>query len=226
MKRLALVLFAACGDTDPCADLAGTCVAVRVTSDIVDGVDQLELDLLYGSTHATLATQPDGGGIATLPLVTAIELDTTTPLRLGVVAAGKLGGNVLGTGAATVDVTPRVRVDLAIVLAEVTACTPGGFYCGGDKLAGDAQTLYECNGGGVPLARGVCEAGCVIEPGDDDACRAVGGPCVDGGFYCGGDKLDGDPRSLYRCVSGVGVDRQECASRCVVAPAGSDDYCE
>lgn len=226
MKRLALVLLVACGDADPCEGLAGTCVAVRVTSDVVDGVDQLELDLLYGDAHATLATQPDSGGVATLPLATAIELDTATALRLGIVAAGKLGGNVLGTGAATVEVVPGERADVAIVLAEVIPCTPGGFYCGGDKLAGDAQTLYECNGGGVPLARGVCTAGCLIQPADDDACRAVGGPCIDGGFYCGGDKLDGDPRSLYRCAGGVGVDRQECASRCVIAPAGSDDFCE
>ena len=73
--------------------------------------------------------------------------------------------------------------------------------------------------------RGVCTAGCVVRPADDDACRADGGTCIEGGFYCGGDKVEGDPQTRYTCAGGVGVDGVECADACVVAPPGEDDYC-
>jgi hypothetical protein len=57
----------------------------------------------------------------------------------------------------------------------------------------------------------------------DDACR--GGPlCQDGGNYCGGDKVDGDPKTLYVCMSGLGTKPRECPDGCVVRP-GSDDIC-
>jgi hypothetical protein len=92
-------------------------------------------------------------------------------------------------------------------------------------LAGDPQTLYQCNGGGVPLARGVCRHGCTVRPTQDDQCDGGPEPCKEGGFYCGGDKLAGDPQSLYRCSGGVGVDRMICADGCVVAAEGFDDDC-
>lgn len=50
--------------------------------------------------------------------------------------------------------------------------------------------------------------------------------CVDGGHYCGGDRLRGDPSLLYTCnASGVPLLRERCTAGCVVAPAGDDDYC-
>lgn len=170
MRLVALALLAACGDVDPCEELAGTCLALAVESDTVREVDLLELDLLYGPTHATIATGP-GTGVAALPLATAISLDVPEPVSLGIVAAGKLGGTVLGTGFATATIEPGARASLAIVLAPPDDCVAGSFYCGGDRLAGDPGTLYQCNGGGVPLARGVCELGCLVRPGDDDICR-------------------------------------------------------
>ena len=117
------------------------------------------------------------------------------------------------------------HVDLTLQLSSHGDCVAGAFYCGGDKLAGDASTLYECNGGGVPFARGKCLHGCVVAPTQDDACDAGPQACQDGGFYCGGDKLIGDPQSLYRCNAGAGVDRVECSDGCVIAPAGTDDHC-
>ena len=50
-----------------------------------------------------------------------------------------------------------------------------------------------------PTVRGVCTYGCILRPGLDDTCRGGGGICSVGGFYCGGDKLDGDPQTLYKC---------------------------
>jgi len=223
--RRALLLLAACGDADPCDDISGACITLHVDSTTVERIDQLELDVLYGDRHGTTATMPAGGGTVELPLATAIEVDNASTISVGIVAAGKLAGSVLGTGAATTTLDPDAHVALSIELAPIAECTAGGFYCGGDKLAGDPETLYQCNGGGVPLARGFCEYGCVIRPTLDDACIGGGGTCVEGGFYCGGNKLDGDPQSLYRCSGGAGVDRMACADGCVIAPAGTDDYC-
>ncbi|MDB4946644.1 MAG: hypothetical protein JWP97_6178 [Labilithrix sp.] len=51
-------------------------------------------------------------------------------------------------------------------------CTPGGFYCGGDKVTGDAKTLYKCTGPGAPVVAQKCALGCKVTPGQDDACAA------------------------------------------------------
>ena len=223
---LAILVLASCGaDDDPCAG-AATCVRIDVASATIATIDQLELDVLYGARHATTTTQAPGGRTTKLPLATAIVLDVdgTAEIAVGVVAAGKLGAGVLGTGAASVSVAPGAHAAIALELSPIEACDAGGFYCGGDRLAGDPQTLYQCNAGGVPIARGRCADGCVVRPTDDDACRASAGTCSDGGQYCGGDKLDGDPQSLYVCDHGVGTARVACADGCVVRP-GNDDVC-
>lgn len=231
--RVCLLAFAlaACGDTtDPCADVPGRCLAVRVetaSSHDIAEIDQLELDVLYDTFHGTTTTAPPGGGTVALPLATALTIDVASrdDVAVGVVAAGKLAGAVLGTGAASIALGPDEHATLTIALGAPQSCVAGSYYCGGDKIAGNPDTLYECNAGGVPLARGVCAFGCVIDPGDDDTCRGGGGACVEGGFYCGGDKLDGDPQTLYRCASGAGTSPQECPNACVVAPPGMDDFC-
>jgi hypothetical protein len=226
VRALALWLLVGCGgEHDPCGDVDGACVAVRVTSPTIEAIDQLELDVLYGDRHGTQATQPANGGTVALPLETSVALAITAETTVGIVAAGKLAGNVLVTGAATTSVRPDGRAAIELVLAPPADCVAGAFYCGGDKLAGDPQTLYQCNGGGVPLARGRCAFGCVVRPTEDDVCD--GGPmtCQEGGFYCGGNEVDGDPSTLYRCVAGAGTAPMRCADGCVIAPAGSDDHC-
>jgi hypothetical protein len=222
----ALLLAGCGGDADPCEAIDGTCLAVRVDSAEDAEIDQLELDLLYGGIHATTSTQADGGRVVSLPVVTAIELEVSAPdpLPVGVVAAGKRGGRVIGTGAASASVAAGERGSIEIRLDPPAECVAGGLYCGGDKLAGDPDTLYQCNAGGVPLARGACTAGCEVRPADDDVCRGDGGPCSEGGSYCGGDELDGDPQSLYRCEGGAGVDPVVCPDGCEVRP-GQDDAC-
>lgn len=228
MMRPALlaVLATACNDSpDPCADVIGSCIELAVTSSEVTRIDQLELDVVFGDRHGTTTTSA-GDGPVDLPLVTAIELDTSAgELGVGVVAAGKLGGTVLGVGAANTTVAAGGDARIRIELVPPRECVTGGHYCGGDVVAGDPMTLYQCNNGGVPLARGVCSSGCIVRPGDDDTCRGGGGVCVDGGHYCGGDKLDGDPQTLYRCAGGIGVDGVVCTDGCIVSPPGSDDRC-
>ena len=228
----ALAALAACGDPpDPCAGAAGTCLAITVTAGSLDGdrLDQLELDILYGGLHDTATTQ-EPSGAARLPVTTALRIDASAPGSgaappiAAVVVAAKLAGAVLGSGAASPELVPGAHVAVEIELAPPGPCQAGSFYCGGDKLAGDPGVLYLCTGGGVPTARGRCALECIVNTQNDDACRAVGGPCVEGGFYCGGDKLDGDPRSLYQCVGGVGKNRRDCANGCAIRP-GQDDAC-
>jgi hypothetical protein len=225
VRRAWLLVVVACGgDPAPCDGLE-TCIELRISSTTVSELDHLELDVLYGERHGTTTTTP-ASGVATLPLTTAIELELAgaAPLPVGVVAAGKLAGVTLGTGAAQTTLATGDHTMLAIVLAPPADCVAGGFYCGGDKLAGDPETLYQCNGGGVPLARGRCVFGCIIRPADDDVCRGGGGVCVEGSDYCGGDKVDGDPQKLYTCTGGVGTNPRECPNGCVIEP-GDDDRC-
>lgn len=225
IARVALLaLLVACADDDPC-DGAATCIRLDVQSATVSTIDQLELDLLYGAQHATVITQADGGQSIQLPLSTAVILDIDiTPTTVGIVAAGKLGATVQGTGAVSTTIASGAQTRLRLELAPIDACTAGALYCGGDRLAGDPSTLYQCNAGGVPLARGRCPGACVTRPSKDDVCAATGGTCVDGGTYCGGDKLDGDPQVLYRCTAGAGTNPRLCTNGCIVNP-GSDDRC-
>jgi hypothetical protein len=54
------------------------------------------------------------------------------------------------------------------------------------------------------------------------------GPGAKVGFYCGGDKVfHANKNTLYAC-NGPGPPTQatKCKAGCVVAPAGSDDYCK
>jgi hypothetical protein len=166
---ISALLLAGCGDDDPCAAIDTTCVALTVDSDTIAQIDQLELDVLWDDGHGTTTTTPGGGTVA-LPVSTAIAIDTADAATVSVVAAGKLSGGVLGTGAATTQLEAAEHGTLTIHLAPPEDCVAGSNYCGGDKLAGDPDVLYVCNAGGVPIAQERCPNGCTINPGDDDAC--------------------------------------------------------
>lgn len=167
----ALSALTACTDDDPCAG-ATTCIHVDVHSATVPAIDQLELDVVYGDLHATTTTQAGGGHTTHLPLATAVVLDLpgTDAIPVSIVAAGKLGATVLGAGAGSTTITPHHRATLDLELAPIEACTAGAFYCGGDKLAGDPQTLYVCTAG-AGTSPTVCANGCLIRPAATDVCR-------------------------------------------------------
>jgi hypothetical protein len=109
--------------------------------------------------------------------------------------------------------------------ADASACDPMGHYCGGDEVTGDTSTLYRCNASGPPTLLAHCTDGCLVRSGGVDVCKGSGG-CVAGGFYCGGDKVTGDPTALYKCTSGsTGTLVAQCATTCVWNN-GSDDACQ
>jgi hypothetical protein len=59
-----------------------------------------------------------------------------------------------------------------------------------------------------------------------DAARDAGS-CVPSGRYCGNDKVQGDPNTLYLCVADADARvLTRCEAGCVVAPPGTDDYCK
>lgn len=102
-----------------------------------------------------------------------------------------------------------------------SGCVIGGLYCGGDKLAGNANELYRCAANG-PVPVESCHHGCEVQSGKDDACG-----CVPSSFYCGGDTVIGDPSTLYECqADGVSTKiAKHCANGCKVQ-SGNDDTCK
>lgn len=102
-------------------------------------------------------------------------------------------------------------------------CVPGGFYCGGDKVTGNANTLHRCNADGKTAAVvRACKHGCSVNPGDDDSCR-----CSPGGAYCGEDQITGNVNTLYRCGSnGVSTSVIARCSRGCAVNSGRDDSCK
>jgi hypothetical protein len=100
-------------------------------------------------------------------------------------------------------------------------CVAGGLYCGGDKVTGDPDTLYRCNGDGSATRVFECSHGCAVRPGRNDTCR-----CFPNSYYCGGDMVVGDPDNLYRCSSsGIGFTLvKRCARGCAIH-TGANDAC-
>jgi hypothetical protein len=223
------VLAACAGDdgapADPCAGAAGTCVALHVTSTTIARVDALELDVSYADRTGTATTV----GAAGMPADTAIAIDLAPPFTIGVVVAGHLGDATLGTGFAGASIDGPTTLDV-VIEPPTDPCAAQGFYCGDDKVAGDPHTLYRCadTSGGMAYARGICAHGCTVAgAGHDDTCSGGAAACVAGSAYCGGDKIDGDPRTLYTCTSGnAGTVAQHCPGRCLVEPSPSPDRCE
>ena len=61
-----------------------------------------------------------------------------------------------------------------------SADATSGDYCGGDKVdGGDANTLYTCAGQGPAVVKQACANGCVVAPGQNDACAPPPEPDFD-----------------------------------------------
>jgi lysozyme len=90
--------------------------------------------------------------------------------------------------------------------------------------------LYECQNG-VPVMT-ACPLGCKTQPlGQDDVCVTPSPICQgsQAGAYCGNDMMSGaDANTLYQCpgANKAPTSSQVCPNGCVVAPAGSPDYCK
>lgn len=238
--RAALVvalLVAGCGGADPCDGIDGTCLAIHVDPSTVRELEQLDFDITFGADHGTATSRAATGRTITLPAATAIALGASTaaslPVRVKV--SGVLGGAIVGRAEVSVTLArgqhASARLQLGLAgdggvpdLAADGGCTPGALYCGGHALEGDPTTLYRCTTTG-PVIRGGCVAGCEVRPGRDDRCLGAGGPCFVTGQYCGGDKLAGDPQTLYRCDgSDMPPVIRICPNVCKIIP-GDDDMC-
>lgn len=105
--------------------------------------------------------------------------------------------------------------------APARGCTSGEVRCGGHRLAGDPGILYRCDDDGGSTQLSVCMYGCIVSASASDKC----GVCAAGSPYCGGDKIPGDPRTLYRCNGdGTTTVIEICPTSCVVRP-GQNDIC-
>jgi hypothetical protein len=105
-------------------------------------------------------------------------------------------------------------------------CPSGdGLYCGSNGVPGDRNTLYRCSGGSLSVVQ-TCANGCQRMPaGINDQCAAAGSCPYGNGLYCGGNRVSGDPNTLYYCSGGSLSVSQTCASGCQVMPPGVNDHC-
>jgi hypothetical protein len=139
------------------------------------------------------------------------------------------GGAVVATGG-VMSATGGVVVATGGVMSAkggASSCNMRGRYCGGDKVTGDPNTLYECTDGSSATIYERCSNGCSVNPqGYDDECNILGsGNCTKDGFYCGGDKVTGERHTLYVCISGSsGTQVEYCEHGCSVK-SGINDSC-
>lgn len=105
-----------------------------------------------------------------------------------------------------------------------------GYYCGGNGVTGDEQTLFRCSGG-TPSVSETCTGSCIAEAaGVDDHCGAASPDQPTGcdygdGYYCGGNGVNGDTNTLYSCWNGTPTVYEKCAKGCAAQDAYVDDYC-
>jgi hypothetical protein len=111
-------------------------------------------------------------------------------------------------------------------LSQPTACSPSGLYCGGHGVDGPLDVLYRCTNGRTGTVVAKCANGCIVRgTGGSDECNAPT-PCFAGGLYCGGDKVNGDPDTIYKCIDGGAPELiKRCDEGCSVRP-GKDDACK
>ena len=107
-------------------------------------------------------------------------------------------------------------------------CTHKGYYCG-DGLQKKSNNLYYCSGSGAEaVVSEKCAFTCLTEPsGRDDQC-AKNGSCaaVNTGYYCGGDKIGGNEKSLFYCKDSAPHGAVKCENGCKTAASGKDDHCK
>jgi hypothetical protein len=102
-----------------------------------------------------------------------------------------------------------------------TACQ-GALHC-------DADLLTRCRkhaDGLQTVAK--CANGCIVhQPEADDECSAPT-PCKPGALYCGGNKVNGVPTTLYTCGDGglTATPSALCPNGCAISVTGGNDRCK
>lgn len=108
------------------------------------------------------------------------------------------------------------------------AGVPDGTYCGDHSgLNRDPSVLYTCANGAIASSQS-CSSGCTTNAAVGyDSCYSPSCAGLNDGAYCGNDGIQGNPSTLFRCVSGSIVSATPCGSICTVyEPVGYDDACE
>lgn len=96
-----------------------------------------------------------------------------------------------------------------------------GLYCGGNHAPGAPNELYRCTDG-IPTLEETCAGECARYPdGQNDHCSCWLG----NGLYCGGNGVNGNADTLYRCSDGVVTEEQACSNGCEKKPNGFNDVC-
>lgn len=96
-----------------------------------------------------------------------------------------------------------------------------GLYCGGHHAPGAPNELYRCTDG-IPTLEETCAGECARYPdGMNDHCSCWLG----NGLYCGGNGVNGDANTLYRCTDGVVTVEETCSAGCEKKPNGFNDVC-
>ena len=127
-----------------------------------------------------------------------------------------------GTGETTPVETPDAGVTPPPPDAAGPICDLGnGLYCGGNHAPGAANELYRCTDGVATLEE-TCAGDCAKFPdGQNDRCSCALGD----GLYCGGNGVNGDVNTLYRCTGNVVTQEKTCANGCAPQPDGFNDKC-
>lgn len=122
LPALLPLLLCACsaGPPDPCADEAGACIALEVTSATINRIDTLRIGAFSATRLSASST-----GAALLPVLVAVLPPAGTDGQVALHVEGLLGGAVVGTGdgSATLSGSAHVR-------AQVALTAPGGPMCG------------------------------------------------------------------------------------------------
>ncbi|HEX3473663.1 MAG TPA: hypothetical protein VHT91_01415 [Kofleriaceae bacterium] len=222
-------LLAACTQADPPADPcagAATCVRLDIDSGVIRTIDQLELDMVIAGQHAAGSPVTTGtvGTTVDLPFSLPVTLDLPAPpvIQVDFTVAGKLGGSVLGAAWVSTMVQQGQHASGLVLLESMDPCVEGALYCGGTGVGvlADGSTLYRCTGG-VPIYDAACSAGCFPHYQPDGVCFGDG-TCRDGGTYCGGHLVDGDPSTLYVCRLFAGTQPMPCPAGCDIRGDGND----
>jgi len=102
-----------------------------------------------------------------------------------------------------------------------------GDRLGAPSTAFGTRMLFRCHDGHATMERS-CPSGCRHAPGNaDDACLPRAGTpyCSTDGWFCGGDRVDGEEDALYHCVDHALQLEAVCDRGCGIDPDGVADGC-
>lgn len=208
-------------ESDPCDGVA-TCVRLDVEGLLIERIDQLVIDLLYAGHHDTDTVGTQGREVelpVSIPL--GFDLPGSPLIEVDVIVAGRIGGAVLGLDAGSTTVQQGAHGNIILFLSPNSTCDDGGVYCGGvGGVFAESRSLYRCTGG-VPIFYARCSTTCYPHSGTGAVCVGSG-LCRDGGTYCGGHVVDGDPNTLYTCSQFEPTQPRLCSAGCAAGDDGHD----